>query len=80
MTFADISRKLDDGLHSPYLSLDNGVEVLLLHFREEQKVHRTGIACFGILRNVLPQRLVNVLRQKRRVGRLRDTAQRIISI
>lgn len=39
MTFSNITRELDDGLHPLDLSLNNGVEVLFLDIREEQEVH-----------------------------------------
>lgn len=61
------SGELDDDLHTLHLSLDGGIEVLLLHLWEEQEVDRPGIAIFGILRDERPQGLVDILCQERRV-------------
>lgn len=67
MTLAHGSRELDDDLHTLDLPLDSRVEVLLLHFWEEQEVDRPGITSLWVFGDERPQGLVNVLGQERRV-------------
>ena len=40
---SDRSRQLYDSLHALDLTLDDGVEVFLLHLREAEEMDRTGI-------------------------------------
>lgn len=67
MALAHGSGELDDNLHTLDLALDCRIEVLLLHFWEEDEVNRPGITSLWVLRDERPQRLVNVLSQERRV-------------
>lgn len=68
MALAYGSCELDDDLHALDLALNSGVEVLLLHFWEEQEVDGPGITSLWVFRDERPQGLVNVLGQERRVG------------
>ena len=72
MSFTEHTCQLDDGLHALDLSLDDNVEIFLLDFGERQEVNGSCIAGGGIFRNKWPKRLVDVLRQERRVRRLHD--------
>lgn len=65
--FAYISRQFYDGLHSQDLSLDIHIEVLLFYFGETQEMDGPNVAGFRILRDEGLERLIQVLRHKRRI-------------
>ena len=67
MSFTDVARKLDDGLHALYLALDVLVEVFFFNFEEGQEVDGANITCLGILWNEMTESLIHVLGKERRV-------------
>jgi hypothetical protein len=65
--FSDISGQLNNCLHPSHLSLDNDIEVFLLHLWEHQEMDRSAIWNSGVIGDELSQRLIDVLCQERRV-------------
>lgn len=70
MSFPDVSSQINNSLHALHLSLDVCIKVLRLYFGESQEVYGARITGCGILGNEQSQRLIDVLRQERRIRRL----------
>lgn len=49
MTFTNVTRELDNGLHPLNLSFNNGIEVFFLNVGEEQEVNGSSITGRGVL-------------------------------
>lgn len=55
VAFANIPAKLNDGLHTLNLALDDSIKVLFLDFREAQEMNRANIPSGGIFGDILLQ-------------------------